>query len=136
VLKKKSFTLIEIIIVIIIIALLAALALPGFGVTRERTLDKEAKTSLLLMRAAERIYNLEMGFYFPSPAASTTDVSLVNANLKLRLPATPKTIYWNYNVDSVNQQINATRNKTGGRSFAVTFGSDTITCTPNSDTCP
>ena len=134
-LKKKSFTLIEVLVVIVIIGILVALALPGFGVTKERTLDKEAKANLRLIQAAQKIYRMEMGFYFP-PATSSSDISLINANLKVRLPAPPKTISWNYNVDTVAQQVRATRNKTGGRYFTIPFTSDTITCTPNSDTCP
>lgn len=133
-LKRKGFSLLEVLVVIIVIGILVALALPGFGVTKERTLDKEAKANLRLIQAAEKIYRMEMGFYFPL-AASSSDVNLINANLKVRLPVPPKTISWNYLVDAVNQQIRATRNKTGGRYLTLPFGSDTFTCTPNSDTC-
>lgn len=140
-LKKKSLTLVEVIVVIIIIGILVALALPGFGVTKERALDKEAKANLRLIQAAQKIYRMETGFYFPRDAANpsgrtSSDVSEINTSLKVRLPAPPKTLSWNFMVDSVNQQIRATRNKTGGRYFVLPFGSDAITCTPNSDTCP
>lgn len=134
-LKSKGFTLIEILVVIVIIGILVALALSSFGVTKERAMDKEAKANLRLIQAAEKIYRLEMAYYFP-PGTSTTDVDSINTNLKLRLPTPPKAISWNYNVDASGQQIKATRNKTGGRDFAITFTADTITCTPNSDTCP
>jgi len=134
VLKKNGFSLVEVVVVIIIIGILGALALPGFGVTKERTLDKEAKANLRLIQAAQKIYRMEMGFYFP-PTTSSSDVSAINAGLKVRLPASPKTISWNYLVDAVNQQIRATRNKTGGRYIILPFGSDTFTCTPNSDAC-
>lgn len=138
-LKKNGFSLVEVLVVIIIIGILVALALPGFGVTKERTLDKEAKASLRLIQAAQKIYRMEMGFYFPS-ATSSSDVNLINTNLKVRLPVPPKTLFWNYMVDAVIQQIRATRNKTGGRYFTMSFdytGLDKdIPCTPNSDTCP
>jgi len=135
VVKKKGFTLVEILVVLVVIGILVALALSSFGVTKERAMDKEAKANLRLVQAAEKIYKLEMAHYFP-PGTSTSDVSLINSNLKLRLPAPPKTISWNYNVDASSQQIKATRNKTGGRYFSINFTTDTITCTPNSDTCP
>lgn len=134
-LKNKGFTLVEILVVIVIIGILVALALSSFGVTKERAMDKEAKANLRLIQAAEKIYKLEMAYYYP-PGTSTSDVGSINANLKLRLPAPPKTISWNYNVDAAGEQIKATRNKTGGRDFTISFTTDTITCTPNSDTCP
>lgn len=133
--REHSFTLIEVLVVIVIIGILVALALSSFGGTRERALDKEAKANLRLIQAAEKIYRLEMAYYFP-PGTSTSDVSAINANLKLRLPAPPKTISWNYNVDASSEEIKATRNKSGGRDFTINFSTDTITCTPNSDTCP
>lgn len=142
-LKKKGFSLVEVVVVIIIIGILVALALPGFGVTKERTLDKEAKASLRLIQAAQKIYRMEMGFYFPRDPSnptgrSSSDVSEINTSLKVRLrlpPTPPQALSWNYMVDSVTQQIRATRNKTGGRYLILPFGSDTFTCTPNSDTC-
>lgn len=121
-------------VVIVIIGILVALALSSFGTTREHALDKEAKANLRLIQAAEKIYRMEMNYYFP-PGTNTSDPSVINEGLKLRLPIPPKTISWNYNVDAANQRIKATRNKSGGRDFNMDFTGDTITCTPNSDTC-
>jgi len=149
VLKKKSFTLIEIIIIVIIIAILAALALPGFDVTKERTLDKEAKANLLLIQAAEKIYKMEQNVYYPD-ATATNVISDINANLKLSLPTvcppacqpdclsaclSANQVNWTYGLDNTvvaSEKGMATRVGAGGRTWMILFppGSSEIpTCT-------
>jgi prepilin-type N-terminal cleavage/methylation domain-containing protein len=129
---EKSFTLIEIIIVIIIIAILSALGLPGFGVTKERTLDKEAKATLLLIRAAENIYKMEQGTYYPSGATATNVISDINANLKVSLPVNQ--VNWTYGLNNTvvaSEKGTATRVSAGGRTWTILFpsgSSDIPTC--------
>ena len=130
-LKKKSFTIIEIIIVIIIIGILAALALPGFGVTKERTLDKEAKANLLLVQAAEKIYKMEQSVYYPA-ATATNVIGDINSYLKLSLPANQ--VNWTYRLDNTvvaSEKGTATRVSAGGRTWTILFpsgSSDIPTC--------
>jgi len=95
---RKGFTLVEIIIVLIIIGILVSFALPQFAVTKERALDKEAKVSLALMRAAERVYRMEIGYYYPN-TGSVSIVSSINTDLKLSLPDTASP-NWSYSLSS------------------------------------
>jgi prepilin-type N-terminal cleavage/methylation domain-containing protein len=131
--STRSFTLTEVIIVVIVIGILVAFAMPQFRATKERSLDKEAKAAVALIQAAEKIYKMEEGPYYPWPAGSTSNITNINTWLKLSLPSSSG---WTYVVDSANQQATATRNIAGGRTFTISFTSDAITCTPNSDTCP
>ena len=113
---KKSFTLVELFVVMIIVGILVALALPNYNTMKEKSLDREANSSLALIQAAEKIYKMESGSYYPS-SGSTNDITNINTNLKLSLT----TGSWSYNVDSDAQLITATRQAPGGRSLTLSF---------------
>jgi len=82
--KKKSFTLIEIIIVIIIIGILATLAVNQYTPAKERAVGREAISTLRLIAAAEKIYRMEIGGYYPPAALSPVTTPLdINSNLKI-----------------------------------------------------
>lgn len=93
-----GFTLIELIVVVIIIGILVSFALPQFTVTKERTLDREAKATLALMRAADRVYRMEIGYYYPY-SGSVNTVSTINTDLRLSLPDTASP-NWSYSLSS------------------------------------
>jgi prepilin-type N-terminal cleavage/methylation domain-containing protein len=103
--KNRGITLIEIIVVVLIIALLAALGSPQFSAIRERALGKEAKANLKLIDAAEKIYRMETGFYYPS-SGTKTDKDEINSNLKLSITETN----WDYAITGAS----------GGASYSAT----------------
>lgn len=134
---KHSFTLIEILVVIIIIGILAGLGLPIYQITKERTLDKEAKANLQTIQEAEATYKMEKGGgidYYPA-VSSTGDPGLINANLKLGLPTDTTYVHWLYNLDNTvpgGEKATATRVGAGGRVWTILFppaSSDIPTCT-------
>jgi len=131
----KGFTLIELIIVVVVIGILVAFASPQFAVTRERALDREARAAIALIQAAEKIYRMEEGLYYPSPSGTETSIPNINNLLRLDLPT--DATGWVYSVNSSAQQATARRNKPGGRAYSIPFNSDTITCAGTaSDPCP
>lgn len=75
----------EMLVAIIIVGILAALALPNFGPIKEKTLEREVKASLSLVRAAEKIYRMENSFYCPDSGTGTIFTTNINTNLKLSL---------------------------------------------------
>ena len=119
-LKRKGYTLTEILVVLVIIVTLAALAWPNYMRIKESALNREAKASLALIRAAEKIYRLEQGFYYPRPAGTTDVVSDINNYLKLSLPesASPPSLpLWKIIINSTtsgSEVANVTRNPNGG----------------------
>ena len=130
-LNKKSFSLIELIVVVIIIGILAALALPGFGVSKERALDKEAKANLALIQAAEKIYKMESGFYYPS-SGNTSVIADINTYLRVNLPT--GALSWTYNVNGDSFQATAGRLPSSSRVWTLTFTGSTPSCTGSE--CP
>jgi len=132
---NKGFSLIELIIVIVVIGILATFASPQFAVTKERALEREARAAIALIQAAEKIYRMEEGPYYPSPSGTVTSIPNINSFLRLDLPT--NATGWVYSVNSSAQQATARRNKPGGRTYSIPFNSDTITCTGTaSDPCP
>ncbi len=116
----------ELLVVIIIIGILAALALPGFGVTKERALDKEAKANLALIQAAEKIYRMESGFYYPY-GTSTSSITSINQDLKVNLPTAA--LSWTYTVDGSGEDVTASRLPSASRVWTLTFSGSTPACT-------
>lgn len=92
---RTAFTLLEILVVIIIIGILATFGIAQYYPVRERALGKEAIANLKLIAAAEKIYRMEHGKYYPGAiAASEDDVTDINDNLKLLLTETN----WDYEI--------------------------------------
>lgn len=61
--ENRAFTLMEVMFVIVIIGVLAALALPRFSRTIEKSRIAEAVNILETLRNAQEVYNLENGVY-------------------------------------------------------------------------
>ena len=124
-LKIKAYTLVEIMVVLVIVGVLAALAWPNYMAIKEKTLNREAKASLALIRAAEKIYRMEQGFYYPRPVGLVTTVSDINSYLKLSLPQSA-TVNWSISVNSNPTEVaRATRTSSDGRVWQLNIPGDT-----------
>lgn len=81
--SKKAFTLTEIMIVIIILGIMASLAIPQYQKTLARAHEKDAVRNLTLLHAAEQIYRVQNGEYWPT--SGTPTIADINSNLKLNI---------------------------------------------------
>ena len=81
-----GFTLIELLIVVVIVGVLATLGLSNLKPFKEKTLEKEVKASLSLIRSAEKIYRMEAGHWYPPSGSVLT--TTINTELKLALVPT------------------------------------------------
>ena len=110
--KMRSFTLIEILIVIIIIGILSTLAVTQYTPARERAVGREAESTLRLIAAAERIYQMEIGGFYPPVALSPVTIPAdIDSNLRIMLNENN----WDYEISSNTiNDFAATANRVSG----------------------
>jgi prepilin-type N-terminal cleavage/methylation domain-containing protein len=130
-LKAEGYTLVEILVVLVIIGVLIVLGWPNYLKIKEVTLNREAKASLALISAADKIYKMEQTFYYPYSTSENSPAN-INTNLKLSLPTAPPS--WSITVDSTtpgSEKATAKRSIGAGadnRVWTQLFSSDTPTC--------
>ena len=78
--KKKGFTLVELLIVIAIIALLATLAIISFTTAQRKSRDAKRKEDISQIQKALEIYYFENGEYPPSGGAATPSANWSNSS--------------------------------------------------------
>lgn len=89
--KRKAFTLIELMIVVAIIGILAAIAIPKFAQLINKSKEGHTKGALATLRTAISVYYSDNECFFP-----TDDLKVLTKNAKylayipdVRLPGTP-----------------------------------------------
>jgi len=96
----RSFTLLELMAVVIVIGILASFALPQYAKIKQRSLDEEAKTTLSMIMAAERMYKIENSVFCAPPAACNS-IDDINSSLSLSLDEIGVG-NWDYRVSSTD----------------------------------
>ncbi|MBL7131774.1 MAG: prepilin-type N-terminal cleavage/methylation domain-containing protein [Candidatus Omnitrophica bacterium] len=128
-----GFTLIELIAVVIIVAILISLAVPQYTKTIERAKEKEAIANLKLMQAAQKIYKLEQGFFYPGSGGPSIDE--INENLRLDLNENQ----WQYNVPATGTDDDfsamAYRGDWKTRTYSIDQDLTEPVCSPSAN-CP
>lgn len=135
---KRAVTFLELLITIIIVGILVSFAIPNYYKAREHALGRAAIANLKLMDAAEEIYRLEIGTYYPSDGSKQGDLTEINKYLKLSISDDN----WYYNITGSASAFNATadRENSGGYNdcqYSVAHNSTDGTPAPNSvNSCP
>ncbi len=133
----KAVTLLEILTVVLIIGILIALALPRFGTMKERALDKEAGANLKLIQAAEKIYRMEIGVFWPDSGTATTPS--LNTNLRLDLPTRNWTYQASSNSGDPPLDVQAARSDPPSgwnRTYYIDQDDEDACCCPRDSRCP
>jgi len=83
--EKNGFSLIELMVVVIILGIVVAIAIPKYDRTIERSIDKEAYSTLNLIVGAQKFYKQKYAEYWPGASSSSSDIDAINSNLDLDL---------------------------------------------------
>jgi prepilin-type N-terminal cleavage/methylation domain-containing protein len=135
--EKAGFTLFELLVVVIIVGILAALGLPQFTKTKEHALGREAVANLKLIAAAQRLYAMETGSYYPMPTGTDSNITTINSNLRLSIPnpSASSSRNWNYAVtDTSAPSFSVIATRTSGT--ICSYSIDSTTEEPTTTTCP
>ena len=123
--NKKGFTLVEILVAVAIVGIIAAVGLPNYIAIKEKTLNKEAKVTLGIVRISEWIYRMQNGTYY----GPQSDPAIINQFLKISLPVTaaPALPLWSISVDNASNIATATRTGAGAdaRVWSINLQGDT-----------
>jgi prepilin-type N-terminal cleavage/methylation domain-containing protein len=119
--KRRGFTMVEILIVTLLIGILIALSWVSFSSVKEKNLDREGKSFLQLIRVAERGYKMEYAYYYPN-SSSTSVIADINSNLKLKLPSGAGAS-WLVTLDNsgATDFATITRNGSDSRKWSINF---------------
>jgi len=126
---KKGFTLIELLVVVLIIGILAAIAVPQYQKTVERSRAAEAMLIVSTLAKAGKMWTLESG---TDPQTATWDELNINYTVDSPqdLTTTGKDI-GNYNCRFLDAEISCTRKTDVGYSIDA-WNDGRITCTASS----
>jgi prepilin-type N-terminal cleavage/methylation domain-containing protein len=87
---KRGFTLIEMVVVVMIIGILSGIGLPLYLKARRNTFDKDAKATLKIIKAAEKMKEFETSRY-----VACSNTSVCRQALRLDLP---RESVWDFSV--------------------------------------
>ena len=120
-----GFTLIELMIVVIVVGILASMAYPNFQATREKALDKEALSALVLIRNSERMFFSRLEAFYPTPVGVQNNLAFINGNLSLDLNAN----IWAYAVGTTSATTFTAVAVRGTRTWSINNTANRPTCT-------
>jgi prepilin-type N-terminal cleavage/methylation domain-containing protein len=108
--NRKGFTLVEVLIVVIIIGILAAIGIPQFAASIEKSKGGEARAGLGHIQTGEKVYYAEKEYY-------TTNTSDLDITLSQK--------YWAFSLSTpTSTSYTATATRSGGTCSGQTLTMD------------
>ena len=126
-LNNKGFTLIELLVVILIISILAAIALPKYARSVEKSRVSEAKTVMGVINHAQTIYHIQ---HAPDYATdfSALDVDLVGGTVSNDTYTTDTFVY-----TLESDRITAERRNSDAYVVGIIYEDGSLCCTNGTD---
>jgi len=127
----SGLTLTELILVVIIVGILVSFGIPKYQKVIKQAKEKDAIVNLRMIKAAQNIYRVEVGWYFPKAGGidDPADADKINAGLKLGLLSGDVT-YSCKGGDAVSFNCTAGGTSSGvAWAYSITPALDVPTCT-------
>ena len=127
--KKKGFTLIELMVVVVIIGILAAIAIPNFVKVIAKAKCASVKANMHTLQVATETANVDSNGVYPSAAANWESLgSYIPANFKNPYTQTSGygTAYTNTTTPSTSQGIVTYSYYTDGTFYAIMGACGTV----------
>ena len=126
--KKKGFTLVEVLVVVLIVGILAAIAIPSYHFTIERSRATQGITSLTQIAKAQKTYSAKRGKYAESMIGLPLDMKDSDGSEATGAEFADQ--YFDYKIFGDEfERARATRN-TGEYELSVDYGTGQIFCRP------
>lgn len=120
----------ELIMVILIIGIVSGMTMTLHTRSRERAMNKQGESILMLIRGAQKTYEMERNVYL-TPGGTTVP----QLNRAMALDLINDGNWGSYNINSGAGFTASIRRNSGGydRTLSITAGDETVTCSGN---CP
>ena len=126
--KRKGFTLVEVLVVVLIVGILAAIAIPSYHFTIERSRATQGITSLTQIAKAQKTYNAKRGKYAESMIGLPLDMKDSDGSEATGAEFADQ--YFDYKIFGDEfERARATRN-TGEYELSVEYETGEIFCRP------
>ena len=91
--RKRSFTLMELVVVVVVVSVLATIALTKYNKTLQCGKEREIINNLYTIYGAARAYKIKYGTY---PTANMSNLATINSTLGLNIISSDATTLYQY----------------------------------------
>lgn len=126
--NKKGFTLTEMLVVVLIISVLAAISMPMYSRSVERTRSMQGVTTLQSIAKAQNVYNVKRGAY--SETVLPLPLDLIDKDGEAVSASQFSDMYFDYKVYGDSRQASIAKRNTGEYEFFISYEDGKIHCSP------
>ncbi len=126
--NKKGFTLVEVLVVVLIIGILAAIAVPSYNFTVEKTRAQQGIISLIQIAKAQYTYNAKKGNYSDNMLNLSLDMKDSDGSDATGAEFADK--FFDYKIFGENKKASVAKRNNGEYELSVDYSTGQVFCRP------